>query len=696
MLGGLLLGGAALFASSSQAAICSYTVANEWNTGFQGNITVTNNGTTAINGWNVGWQYTNNKITSSWNATLSGSNPYTATNLDWNKTIQPGQSVSFGVQGDKNGSTAEKPVITGAVCGGASSSSSSSSVSTNHAPVAVISSPTGGTILGSRYVNLSAAGSSDSDGDALTYEWNVNNGTILTGINATYDASIAGGLSTTVIYTLTVRDGRGGIGTKNGQVWITWETQSSSSARTSSTGTTSSSRPSSSSVASSASCASMCNWYGTLYPVCVTTTSGWGYENGKSCIATSTCAAQPSPYGVVSYCTNSSSVSSVSSSKTSVSSSSVVVSSSSKSSLSSSSVVSSSSKSSSSSVASSAGVASLKALADFPIGMAVGAGNESDSIISSATAAQQQAVVFQHFNQLTAGNIMKMSYLHPSENTYTFTQADELVAFAAAHDLKMHAHTLIWHSDYQVPNFMKNYTGDFATMLKAHVQTIVTHFAGKVVSWDVVNEALAEDGDSSAVNGYRNSVFYQKMGADFIDQAFINARAADPTVDLFYNDFNIENGGTKTTNLLAMLDGMKARAIPITGVGFQMHVLLDWPSTSTIEAAMKAVADRGLKVKISEFDVRVNNPYNSSATVYTSLTADAAAKQKERYRQIVASYMKVVPPAQRAGITTWGVWDTDSWLNTSSNPDWPLLFDANFLPKPALQGFANGLTGRND
>ncbi len=325
--------------------------------------------------------------------------------------------------------------------------------------------------------------------------------------------------------------------------------------------------------------------------------------------------------------------------------------------------------------------------------MAVNAGNEANSIINSGTSAQQQAVVFPHFNQFTAGNIMKMSYLHPSENSFTFTQADELISFANSHGIKMHAHALIWHSDYQVPSFMKNYTGDFAAMMKTHVQTIASHFAGKVASWDVVNEALAEDGDSAAVNGYRNSIFYQKMGAAFIDQAFINARAADPLAELFYNDFNIENGGTKTTNLLAMIDGMKVRGVPISGVGFQMHVLLDWPSASTIEAAMKAVADRGFKVKITELDVRVNNPYNSSAPVYTSLTTEAAAKQKERYRQIVASYMKVVPAAQRAGITVWGVWDTDSWLNTASAPDWPLLFDANFLPKPALQGFADGLTG---
>jgi endo-1,4-beta-xylanase len=302
-------------------------------------------------------------------------------------------------------------------------------------------------------------------------------------------------------------------------------------------------------------------------------------------------------------------------------------------------------------------------------------------------------VVFPHFDQLTAGNIMKMSYLHPSENSFTFDQADELVSFANANGMSIHGHTLIWHSDYQVPDFMKNYSGDFAAMLKTHVQTIASHFAGKVDSWDVVNEAIADD-DSGAVHGLRNSVFYQKMGIGYIDQAFINARAADPAADLFYNDYSIENGGTKTDNMLSLVDGLIARDVPITGVGFQMHVLLDWPDVSVIEQAMRNVADRGLKVKITELDVRVNNPYNSSAPVYTSLTDEAASRQKERYNEIVAAYLRAVPPSLRAGITVWGVWDADSWLNTADNPDWPLLFDDDFQPKPALQGFVDGLTSQ--
>lgn len=328
----------------------------------------------------------------------------------------------------------------------------------------------------------------------------------------------------------------------------------------------------------------------------------------------------------------------------------------------------------------------LKSLASFPIGVAVNAGSENNSIINSSTSARQQAVVFPNFNQMTAGNIMKMGYLHPQENTFTFSQADDFVSFANANGIDVHGHTLIWHSDYQVPAFMTNYSGDFAAMLKNHVQTIVSHFQGRVVSWDVVNEALADDGQPTVNNILRSSVFSQRMGLDFIDQAFINARAVDPQVDLFYNDYNIEAGGQKTANLLSLIDGMKARGVPITGVGFQMHVTIDWPSITAIESSLKAVADRGLKVKISEMDV-------SMKSAYTSFTADAATRQQQRYHDIIAAYLRAVPASQRAGITVWGVWDTDSWINQPGSPDWPLLFDASFQPKPAVQGFKDALLG---
>jgi len=156
----------------------------------------------------------------------------------------------------------------------------------------------------------------------------------------------------------------------------------------------------------------------------------------------------------------------------------------------------------------------LKALADFPIGVEVRAGSEANSILGSS---QQQAVLFQHLDQLTAESIMKMSCVHPNETTFSFANADTLVGFARQNGISVHAHALIWHEDYQVPSVMKSYSADFSAILKTHVQTIASHFSGKVISWDLVNEAIAENSDTSAVNGFRNSMFYQKLGATFID-----------------------------------------------------------------------------------------------------------------------------------------------------------------------------------
>ncbi len=189
--------------SSAASAACSYNIDNEWNTGATGTITITNSTSATINGWSVNWQYTTNRLSSSWNATVSGSNPYTATNLGWNGTLQPGQSTSFGFQLNKNGGALERPTLNGTVCSGNGSSVASSI--------------------------FSAA---------------------------------------------------------------------------SSVPVSSSSRPSSvsSSSVSSASCVQQCNWYGTVYPLCVTTTSGWGYENNKSCISRATCTSQPAPFGVTANC----------------------------------------------------------------------------------------------------------------------------------------------------------------------------------------------------------------------------------------------------------------------------------------------------------------------------------------------------------------------------------------------------------
>jgi endo-1,4-beta-xylanase len=352
----------------------------------------------------------------------------------------------------------------------------------------------------------------------------------------------------------------------------------------------------------------------------------------------------------------------------------------------------------------SANVESLHTLADFPIGASVT--NTDGPAFNILTNTAEQTVVEKHFNQLTAGNIMKMSYLQPTQGNFAFGDADAFVEYAQSKNMTVHGHSLLWHSSYQVPNFMSNWSGsasDFLDVIEDHVTAIVDHFeeSGAVVSWDVVNEAL---NDNSPSNFRTDSALYQKSGnsAVYIERAFQAARAADPSVVLYYNDYNIDQNNAKTTKLIEMITDFQARDIPIDGVGFQMHVFMDYPSIADISAAMKKVVDKNLLVKITELDISINNPYSSNwpSSRVTSLTDNLLRAQKKRYCEIVKAYLDTVPAAQRGGITVWGTTDSNTWLNdlhrTAFNNlaiAWPLLFDGNYNDKPALRGFADALEG---
>lgn len=350
------------------------------------------------------------------------------------------------------------------------------------------------------------------------------------------------------------------------------------------------------------------------------------------------------------------------------------------------------SSSSSSSAITGSSTLKLKTLAmesqnQFPIGVAVGGQGEGDDLLNNT---QLQSVVNANFNSLVAGNIMKMNYLEPTQNNFTYANADALVTYAQNHNMILHGHTLIWHSDYQVPAFMKNFSGtpqEWDAILGNHVVNIVAHFAGKVASWDVVNEAL----DETQSDGWRHSLFYTNSGnsAVYIENAFTNAHATDGAAKLYYNDYNIEWSATKLSFLLAMINDFKARNIPIDGIGFQMHVSLNFPDVSTIKASLKAVADTGLMVRISEFDVSVNGNGSLSA-----LNSTIATQEKQRYHDIVQAFLQAVPVAQRGGITFWGVTDGASWLTGfEGHPEWPLLFNDDLTIKPAFDGVVQALQG---
>src|SRR5690625_4499938 len=171
---------------------------------------------------------------------------------------------------------------------------------------------------------------------------------------------------------------------------------------------------------------------------------------------------------------------------------------------------------------------------------------------------------------------------------------------------------------------------------------------------------------------------------------------------MYYNDFSrVPNGpkcrgGDDTPGVLGMLDDFLERDVPIDGIGFQMHIYVGWPSISNIRSAFEAVVDRGLKVKITELDVAAYNPYGNET--FKEYTQELADQQKQRYCEIMEAYLDVVPKDQRGGFTVWGVSDADTWLKdlshfSSGNP-WPLLFDVNLEPKPAIMGVADALRGK--
>lgn len=327
----------------------------------------------------------------------------------------------------------------------------------------------------------------------------------------------------------------------------------------------------------------------------------------------------------------------------------------------------------------------LHTLADFPVGVAVPIDPWPNSVLQSP---QRQALVEQHFSSLTAENGMKMAYLQPEPGQFEFGAADALLAYAKAHGLILHGHALVWHT--QAAPWMDAHqgpAGSFTEILDAHIQTVAKHFAGQVHSWDVVNEAFTDDSPSA----YRSTIWLDNIGPGYIERAFRLARAADPSAELYYNDYNISGAlPAKLERVLAMLDDFLARGVPIDGLGFQVHIDTDSPSLSAMYDAFASAAKRGVKVRISELDIAVNQ-----SEQYRALTPELARLQAERYRQVVQVYLQAVPPAQRGGITLWGLTDGDSWIpGFKQRPDWPLLFDDSFAAKPALAGMANGLRGQ--
>jgi GH35 family endo-1,4-beta-xylanase len=287
--------------------------------------------------------------------------------------------------------------------------------------------------------------------------------------------------------------------------------------------------------------------------------------------------------------------------------------------------------------------------------------------------------VADYFSAVTPENEMKWGSLQPQRpNRWDFDAADAIVDFAKQHELAVKGHTLIWHN--QLPPFVDASTSrhQLRHYSRQHIERTVHHFRGDLAAWDVVNEAVADDG-----SGLRETPFSTAFGERYIDRAFHRAHQADRDAKLYYNDYGIEGMGPKSDAVYDLMQRLLARRVPVDGVGFQGHFDARFvPSMDELVANFQRFADLGLRVNVSELDVRVARIAGSQA--------HRLAVQKQIYQRIAAACAQV---DACEGITTWGFTDAHSWVDSTFGADDPLLFDEAYQKKPAYFGYVDGWLG---
>ena len=322
---------------------------------------------------------------------------------------------------------------------------------------------------------------------------------------------------------------------------------------------------------------------------------------------------------------------------------------------------------------------------DFLVGTALNAGQieQRDP--------EADALIKKHFNQITPENIMKAEVIHPAWDRYDFNLADKLVAYTQANKMALVGHTLIWHS--QLPPYVRRLRDNDSLRLffKNHIETVAARYEGKVKGWDVVNEALNEDGTM------RKSIFLERLGDDYVTEAFRLAQKASPSSELYYNDYNNEQP-KKRAGCIALIKKIQAAGVRIDGVGIQGHWHAGRVPYKDIEESIEAYAALGIKVMITELDIEVLPRNFSGADVnqrmksdpslnpYTNGLPDSVQQQLAAdYSALFKLFVKHKDKIDR--VTFWGVHDGQSWLNGWPVPgrtNYPLLFDRAKNPKPAF------------
>lgn len=307
-------------------------------------------------------------------------------------------------------------------------------------------------------------------------------------------------------------------------------------------------------------------------------------------------------------------------------------------------------------------------------------------------------VLKEHFNSIVAENCMKSMYLQPKEGEFFFDEADQFVALGEELDMQIIGHTLIWHS--QAPSwFFTDENGKDVSRevmierMKNHITTVVSRYKGRVKGWDVVNEAILDDGS------WRESKFYKIIGEDFVKYAFQFAHEADPDAELYYNDYSMANEGRRN-GVIAMVKSLQEQGIRIDGIGMQAHLGMEYPSVEDFEKSLLAFSELGVKSMITELDLSIlPNPrrdvgadvatgfeYQKEMNPYVDgLPVEIEQQWQARYMDFFKLFIKHSDKISR--VTTWGIADSNSWKNDwpmQGRTDYPLLFDRNYEAKSIL------------
>ncbi|MFL6077859.1 MAG: endo-1,4-beta-xylanase [Mycobacteriales bacterium] len=298
-------------------------------------------------------------------------------------------------------------------------------------------------------------------------------------------------------------------------------------------------------------------------------------------------------------------------------------------------------------------------------GSSLSTGHLGNSTYSNLVATQ--------FDMATPENEMKWDTVQPSQNTFNFGPGDQIVSFAQSHNDRVRGHNLVWHQ--QLPGWVSSLpTNQVQAAMENHITQEVTHYKGKIYAWDVVNEPFNEDGS------LHSDPFLTAMGTGYIADALRTAHAADPNAKLYLNDFNIEGTGTKSNAMFNLVQSLKQQGVPIDGVGFESHFILG-QIPSSLQSNMARFAALGVDVAITELDVRMQLPADSSKL----------AQQANDFSTVVKACMAV---SRCPGVTQWDVGDSDSWVpGTFSGQGAATMFDDSYNPKPAFTAVQTALGG---